>query len=65
MLQGFPDDFVFIGNRMDVKTQIGNAVPPPMARAAGEAILLAIEGKQAKAGSYPAQRAEAQPAFTF
>lgn len=65
MLQGFPDDFVFIGNRMDVRTQIGNAVPPPMARAAGEAIMLAIEGKTARSGSYPAQRIDAQPAFNF
>lgn len=37
-LQGFPDDFHFLGNRMDVRTQIGNAVPPPLARSAGLAI---------------------------
>lgn len=41
-LQGFPDDFAFLGNRTDVRTQIGNAVPPPLARAAGEAILRAL-----------------------
>lgn len=45
-LQGFPDDFVFLGNRMDVRTQIGNAVPPPLAKAAGLAILRALEGKK-------------------
>lgn len=37
-LQGFPDNFHFLGNRMDVRTQIGNAVPPPLAKAAGRAL---------------------------
>ena len=44
-LQGFPDDFEFLGNRMDVRTQIGNAVPPPMAEAAGKAIVASLEGR--------------------
>ena len=44
-LQGFPDDFRFIGNRLDVRTQIGNAVPPPIARAAGEAIARVLNGE--------------------
>ena len=43
-LQGFPDHFHFLGNRMDVRTQIGNAVPPPLAAAAGRAITNALEG---------------------
>lgn len=29
-LQGFPDDFVFIGGKVDIAHQVGNAVPPPM-----------------------------------
>jgi DNA (cytosine-5)-methyltransferase 1 len=37
-LQGFPDDFVFSGNRGDVRCQIGNAVPPPLAEAIGRQI---------------------------
>lgn len=41
-LQGFPDDFVFLGSRVDVAHQIGNAVPPPLARAIGEAIMCAL-----------------------
>lgn len=45
-LQGFPDTFRFLGNRMDVRTQIGNAVPPPLARAAGRAILNALRKKK-------------------
>ncbi|WP_038650100.1 DNA cytosine methyltransferase [Roseicyclus elongatus] len=42
-MQGFPDDFRFLGNRMDVRTQVGNAVPPPLARAAGLAIIRALD----------------------
>jgi DNA (cytosine-5)-methyltransferase 1 len=30
-LQGFPDDFVFEGSKIEVARQIGNAVPPPLA----------------------------------
>lgn len=30
-LQGFPDDFKFIGSKIEIARQIGNAVPPPMA----------------------------------
>jgi Alw26I/Eco31I/Esp3I family type II restriction m6 adenine DNA methyltransferase len=30
-LQGFPDDFVFLGSQNSVNTQIGNAVPPLLA----------------------------------
>jgi DNA (cytosine-5)-methyltransferase 1 len=41
-LQGFPDDFVFEGNRAAVRKQIGNAVPPPMAYAIAAAIRLAV-----------------------
>lgn len=38
-LQGFPDDFVFMGTRTDIRSQIGNVVPPPLARAIGEGVL--------------------------
>lgn len=38
-LQGFPDDFVFQGTRGDIRSQIGNAVPPPLAEAIGKSIL--------------------------
>jgi DNA (cytosine-5)-methyltransferase 1 len=33
--QGFPDSYKFFGNIKDKHRQIGNAVPPPMARALG------------------------------
>lgn len=38
-LQGFPDNFEFIGNRSAIRHQIGNAVPPPMAEAIGKALI--------------------------
>lgn len=41
-LQGFPDTFVFQGTRADIRSQIGNAVPPPLAQAIGEAILASL-----------------------
>jgi DNA (cytosine-5)-methyltransferase 1 len=43
-LQGFPDDFCFEGTRHDVRLQIGNAVPPPVAKAAGEAVIRVLKG---------------------
>jgi len=46
-LQGFPDSFAFLGNRSEVRRQIGNAVPPPLAKALGHEIqktLLIEEG---------------------
>lgn len=39
MLQGFPIDFAFVGTRHDIRHQIGNAVPPPLAKAAGLSII--------------------------
>jgi DNA (cytosine-5)-methyltransferase 1 len=49
-LQGFPDEYQFLGTRHDVRHQIGNAVPVPLATAIGGAIraALADEGAQSK-----------------
>jgi DNA (cytosine-5)-methyltransferase 1 len=41
-IQGFPDHFHFMGSRGDVRSQIGNAVPPPVAYAVGTWILKAL-----------------------
>ncbi|MCF7787038.1 MAG: DNA cytosine methyltransferase [Prosthecobacter sp.] len=46
-LQGFPDRFKFCGTRGDIRSQIGNAVPPPLAEMVGINIheaLLAADG---------------------
>lgn len=46
-IQGFPDSFVFVGTRGDVRSQIGNAVPPPLAKCIGLEIirsLLSVDG---------------------
>ncbi len=43
--QGFPDWFVFEGNRASLRKQIGNAVPPPVGLAIGKAILRAAKEK--------------------
>jgi DNA (cytosine-5)-methyltransferase 1 len=37
-LQSFPDSFIFWGNKSEIATQIGNAVPPILAKALGERI---------------------------
>ncbi len=41
-LQGFPDTFRFAGSVNQMRQQIGNAVPVPLARAVAEAILPAV-----------------------
>ena len=47
-LQGFPDTFAFEGTRYDVRHQIGNAVPVPLAAAVGGSILAALDGRSVK-----------------
>ncbi len=39
LLQTFPKDFVFTGNKVDIARQIGNAVPPLLAERIGESII--------------------------
>ena len=38
----FPDDFVFIGSRRSTQRQVGNAVPPLLARRVAEAVMSAV-----------------------
>jgi DNA (cytosine-5)-methyltransferase 1 len=45
LLQTFPLDFVFMGSKVDIARQIGNAVPPKLARIIGESIISCYEGK--------------------
>ncbi len=43
-IQSFPDDFEFIGIKTSQLKQVGNAVPPLLAKAIGESICSMIEG---------------------
>ncbi|MCQ1572725.1 DNA cytosine methyltransferase [Neorhizobium galegae] len=43
-LQGFPDDWTFVGSRGSVVDQIGNAVVPAVAQAMGLALLSTLQG---------------------
>ena len=45
-IQSFPDDFVFFGNMQNSYVQVGNAVPPLLAKKLGEAVLDSIKKNQ-------------------
>lgn len=45
-LQGFPHGYVFTGGRRERIRQIGNAVPPPLARAVVEQVVSAVLGSR-------------------
>jgi len=45
-LQGFPDMWNFKGGKTSQYRQIGNAFPPPVARALGEAIISALQKEE-------------------
>jgi DNA (cytosine-5)-methyltransferase 1 len=47
-LQGFPDTFAFAGTRYDIRHQIGNAVPVPLATMVGNSIIKALDGRAVK-----------------
>lgn len=59
-LQSFPDDFEFSGSIREVRTQIGNAVPPLGGEVLGNAVFDAIE----RAGVKPTRRFKKQPKKT-
>ncbi|WP_105570692.1 DNA cytosine methyltransferase [Cronobacter sakazakii] len=52
MLQGFPIDYRFYGKRDAIRLQIGNAVPPPVAKAAGTAIIKCLNNQGPENSSY-------------
>ena len=45
-LQAFPDTWIFAGGKTAAYRQIGNAFPPPVAQAVGNAIVAALTGRQ-------------------
>lgn len=45
LLQTFPEDFDFVGSKVDIARQIGNAVPPVLAEAIGKSIVATYEGE--------------------
>jgi DNA (cytosine-5)-methyltransferase 1 len=47
-LQGFPDDWEFVGRKTNAYRQVGNAFPPPVAEAVGQQIKKAIRAPRKK-----------------
>lgn len=47
LIQGFPADWEFQGRKTAAYRQVGNAFPPPVARAVGEAIINALQASEA------------------
>lgn len=45
-IQGFPDEWEFLGKKTSQYRQIGNAFPPPVAHSVASQIRAALEGKQ-------------------
>lgn len=45
LLQTFPKDFLFTGSKVDIARQIGNAVPPVLAKQIGRCLVKCLSGK--------------------
>jgi DNA (cytosine-5)-methyltransferase 1 len=45
-LQGFPDDWQFFGRKTTAYRQVGNAFPPPVARAVADNLKLALTARK-------------------
>ena len=46
-IQGFPDDWTITGAKTNAYRQVGNAFPPPVARAVGERIASVLNASSA------------------
>jgi len=58
-IQSFPDSFKFKGSKIEIARQIGNAVPPLMAKAIAKQVVACLDGKTS-----PAYVAETRAAYT-
>lgn len=45
-IMGFPDDFPFVGSKIDIARQIGNAVPPPLAGAIAKVVIHSLTSSE-------------------
>ena len=52
-LQSFPDWFTFAGNEGSQFNQVGNAVPPLLAKAVAKAVLSCLRGETVRSDSSP------------
>ncbi len=52
-LQSFPDDHQFVGTQEEIAAQIGNAVPPLLAKAVARSAREALKGRPAPTGLQP------------
>lgn len=62
-VQGFPDDWIITGAKTAAYRQVGNALPPPVASAVGEAIAAALTSRVSRL--HPRQAALFQPQTTW
>ena len=49
-LQGFPDDWEFVGGKTWAYRQVGNAFPPPVAEAVAKQLRVALTAGKENAG---------------
>ena len=59
LVQGFPEDWQFAGKKTPAYRQVGNAFPPPVARAVGESIIKALELYEQKSAKRTRLKVEA------
>jgi DNA (cytosine-5)-methyltransferase 1 len=45
-LFGYPDEFALLGSRRQIQAQIGNSVPPPLARQVAQALAASLESRR-------------------
>lgn len=62
-IMGFPDTFEFVGSKIEIARQIGNAVPPPFAGAIAKSVrdLLSVSSKRTSASVLQTKVAKALP----